>query len=161
MTGIATPAMAQVAQGPESPASATAGEAPAEGEVIVVTGSRIVSPNITSVAPIQSTTVEQITDSGLTNVQELLLENPAFGAPALSRTNTAFLTSGTGVASVDLRNLGTARTLVLINGRRVVSGVPGSATVDLNVVPQAFIQQIDTLTGGRRHCTVRTPSPAS
>lgn len=148
LMGVVTPALAQVAESPQDPTSAATDEPAEESQVIVVTGSRIASPNITSVAPIQSTTVEQITDSGITNIQELLLENPAFGAPTLSRTNTAFLTSGTGVASVDLRNLGTARTLVLINGRRVVSGVPGSATVDLNIIPQAFIQQIDTLTGG-------------
>ena len=119
-----------------------------EGQAIVVTGSRISSPNITSVAPVQSVTTEQITDSGITNVQELLLENPAFGTPALSRTNSAFLTSGTGVATVDLRNLGSDRTLVLVNGRRVVAGVPGSATVDLNIIPTQFLERIDVLTGG-------------
>lgn len=119
-----------------------------EDQTVVVTGSRIQSPNITSVAPIQSVTVEQIQDSGITNVQELLLENPAFGTPALSRTNSAFLTSGTGVATVDLRNLGSDRTLVLINGRRVVAGVPGTATVDLNIIPTQFLQRVDVLTGG-------------
>ncbi|WP_156140923.1 TonB-dependent receptor domain-containing protein [Sphingomonas sp. 37zxx] len=126
-----------------------AGQANADqGDTIVVTGSRISSPNITSIAPIQSVTSAQITDSGVINVQELLQENPVFGSPTLSRTNTAFLTSGTGVASIELRNLGTARTLVLINGRRVVSGVPGAATVDTNVIPTQFLQSVDTLTGG-------------
>ncbi|WP_066482610.1 MULTISPECIES: TonB-dependent receptor domain-containing protein [unclassified Sphingomonas] len=152
MSLIAVPAHAQ--QTPAAPAEPQA-ETPEtqtdqdqRDEAIVVTGSRIVSPNATSIAPVQTTTIQQITDSGITNVQELLLENPVFGAPTFARTNTAFLTSGTGVASIDLRNLGTARTLVLINGRRVVSGVPGSATVDTNVIPTQFLQSVDTLTGG-------------
>lgn len=150
---LATSAFAQTTPPPtpveeESQSVDPNGPAPQAGGDIVVTGSRISSPNITSIAPIQSTTSEQIADSGAINVQELLQENPVFGSPTLSRTNTAFLTSGTGISSVELRNLGTSRTLVLINGRRVVSGIPGSATVDTNVIPTQFLQRVDTLTGG-------------
>ncbi|MBO9518891.1 MAG: TonB-dependent receptor [Porphyrobacter sp.] len=119
-----------------------------DGEEIIVTGSRIASPAVTSVAPVQILDSEAISNSGAVNVQELLLENPAFGTPGLSRTNSAFLTSGAGVATVDLRDLGSDRTLVLIDGRRVVAGLPGSATVDLNVIPTPFIKRVDVLTGG-------------
>jgi iron complex outermembrane receptor protein len=155
---IAAPAFAQentiaadTAASQENEARASAGQATdssAGGGDIVVTGSRIASPTITSVSPVQVVSEAQIDQAGITNVQDLLLENPAFGSPTFARTNTAFLTSGTGIASVDLRNLGTDRTLVLINGRRVVAGVPGSATVDLNVIPTQFIKRIDILTGG-------------
>ncbi|MFO6445814.1 TonB-dependent receptor domain-containing protein [Erythrobacter sp. NE805] len=130
----------------------TAEEAGDEGAAaergIVVTGSRIASPEATSPAPLQVVNQQLIQDSGVVNIQELLLENPVFGTPTLSRTNSAFLTSGTGVATIDLRDLGSDRTLVLINGRRVVSSLAGSATVDLNVIPTQFIQQVDILTGG-------------
>lgn len=119
-----------------------------EQGLIVVTGSRIASPTVTSSAPLQILDDVAIDDAGVTNVQELLLENPAFGTPALSRTNSAFLTSGTGVATVDLRDLGSARTLVLINGRRVIGGVAGTPNVDLNIIPTQFLQQVDVLTGG-------------
>jgi len=118
------------------------------GDLIVVTGSRIASPTVESAAPLQIVSAESIDDSGVTNVQELLLENPVFGTPGLSRTNSAFLTSGTGVATVDLRDLGSDRTLVLVNGRRVVASLAGSATVDLNVIPTQFIERVDVLTGG-------------
>ena len=118
------------------------------GELIVVTGSRIASATVESAAPLQIVTAESIDDAGVTNVQELLLENPVFGTPGLSRTNSAFLTSGTGVATVDLRDLSSDRTLVLVNGRRVVSSLAGSATVDLNVIPTQFVERIDILTGG-------------
>ncbi|WP_245841850.1 TonB-dependent receptor domain-containing protein [Sphingomonas lenta] len=139
----------QTVPGQTDEARAAAGQATStgQGEDVVVTGSRIVSPTITAVAPVQVVSDVQIDQAGVTNVQELLIENPAF-TPGLSRTNTAFLTSGAGVATVSLRNLGSDRTLVLINGRRVVAGLPGSATVDLNIIPQQFIQRIDTLTGG-------------
>lgn len=118
------------------------------GEAIIVTGSRIASPQVTSESPLQVIGDQQIDDSGATNIQEVLLRNPTFGTPALSRTNSAFLTAGTGVATVDLRDLGTDRTLVLINGRRVVSSLSGSSGVDLNTIPTQFIERIDTLTGG-------------
>lgn len=118
------------------------------GNAIIVTGSRIASPTVESPAPLQIVDSQVIDDAGVTNIQEVLLENPVFGTPALSRTNSAFLTSGTGVATVDLRDLGSDRTLVLINGRRVVGSLAGSATVDLNVIPTQFIERVDILTGG-------------
>ena len=117
-------------------------------EEVVVTGSRIVSPSISSVSPVHVIGAELIAQSGVTNIQELLLESPQFGVPGLSRSNSAFLTSGTGAATVDLRDLGSDRTLVLFNGRRVVAGLPGSATVDLNIIPTQFIERVDVLTGG-------------
>lgn len=144
LVGSAAPAFAQA-----QPAEEALEEAPAPmGEPIVVTGSRIASPTVDSAAPLQIVDDQAIDDSGVTNIQEVLLENPVFGTPALSRTNSAFLTSGTGVATVDLRDLGSDRTLVLIDGRRVVASLPGSATVDLNVIPTQFVERIDILTGG-------------
>ena len=73
---------------------------------------------------------------------------PAFGTPGISRTNSNFSTSSAGVATVDLRNLGSNRTLVLVDGRRFVAGIPGTSTVDLNTIPAAFIERTDVLTGG-------------
>jgi outer membrane receptor protein involved in Fe transport len=140
MALLSTAAFAQAPQG--------AADADEEGEVVIVTGSRIASQVVDSNAPLQIVSSETIADSGATNIQELLLENPAFGTPTLSRTNSAFLTSGTGVATVDLRDLGSDRTLVLINGRRVVASLDGSSTVDLNVIPTQFLDRIDVLTGG-------------
>ena len=115
---------------------------------VTVTGSRISTPGAESPAPMQVLTAADIAASGATNVQELLLKNPTMGTPTLSRTNSNFLTSGNGVATVDLRNLGTERTLVLINGRRMVAGTPGSSEVDLNTIPTDFIERIELLTGG-------------
>ena len=144
----ATVTLASAAQAQGVPSEAQITEGRPAPQTIIVTGSRIASPTVESAAPLQIIDDAVIDDAGVTNVQELLLENPVFGTPALSRTNSAFLTSGTGVATVDLRDLGSDRTLTLINGRRVVSSLAGSATVDLNVIPTQFIERIDILTGG-------------
>src|ERR1041384_2747848 len=117
-------------------------------EEVVVTGSRIISTNLDSPSPVQTISSEDIAKTGILNTQELLLKNPTFGTPTLSRTNSNFLTSGGGVATVDLRNLGVDRTLTLVDGRRFVSGNPGSMAVDYNTIPAQFIERIDILTGG-------------
>lgn len=118
------------------------------GDAIIVTGSRIATPDVETTAPVQVVTGELIESQGLVNVQEALLQNPAFGSPAISRTNSSFSTSASGIATIDLRNLGTSRTLTLINGRRVVAGVDGSSAVDTNMIPTALVERIEVLTSG-------------
>ena len=165
--GIALPASAQEAPPPQdtSPSAQTASQASpgvvpgdevtqqaapdttTEGD-IVVTGSRIAAPGAISASPLQTIGAEQIQQQGAINVQEVLLQNPTFGTPGISRTNSSFATQSAGVATVNLRNLGEDRTLVLVNGRRFVSGVPGSNAVDLNVIPTQFLERVDVLTGG-------------
>jgi len=115
---------------------------------VEVTGSRIASPNAESPSPLQVLSAADIAASGATNLQQVLLENPTMGSPTISRTNSAFQTASVGVATVDLRNLGISRTLVLVNGRRFVSGIPGESAVDLNSIPTDFIERVELLTGG-------------
>ncbi|MVO78518.1 TonB-dependent receptor [Sphingomonas sp. MAH-20] len=131
-----------------SPATADAAAAEEEADAIVVTGSRITSPAATAASPLQIVDSRQIANAGAVNIQDVLLQNPTFGTPSISRTNSSFATSSAGVATVDLRNLGVDRTLVLVNGRRFVSGIPGSNAVDLNVIPTQFLERVDVLTGG-------------
>jgi outer membrane receptor protein involved in Fe transport len=120
-----------------------------ESQRIEVTGSRIRSVAADSPSPIQVITSQDIAQSGAVTVQDLLLKNPALGSlPTFSRTNSNFDNLNSGVAVVDLRNLGEERTLVLVNGKRFVSGVPGSSSVDLNSIPTDFIERIEILTGG-------------
>ncbi|MGE4305475.1 MAG: TonB-dependent receptor [Novosphingobium sp.] len=118
------------------------------GEAIIVTGSRIQTNAEATVAPVQVVSSEQIESTGSVNIQDTLLQNPVFGTPTFSRTNSSFNTSGSGLATVDLRNLGIDRTLVLIDGRRVVSGVPGSSAVDLNMIPTQMLERVEVLTSG-------------
>jgi len=120
----------------------------AQSDRVEITGSRIRALNAESPSPVQVLSAEDIAQSGAINLQDLLLKNPTLGTPAISRTNSNFSTSSAGVALVDLRNLGTARTLVLVNGRRYVAGVPGESAVDLNTIPTEFIERVEILTGG-------------
>ena len=125
-------------------------EAVTEGEEIIVTGSRIARPDIENANPVVSITAAAIEQSGQTNVTEILLRNPALTAStgtSLSGGRDAGF-GATGVNLLNLRNLGTNRTLVLVNGKRHVAGVPNTAAVDINSIPQDLIQNVDVLTGG-------------
>jgi outer membrane receptor protein involved in Fe transport len=115
--------------------------------VVTVTGSRIKSPTLTSPSPLQVVTAKTIQDAGATNVQEVLAEIPAVGVPSQTRVTNAGDTNP-GLSTVNLRNLGSDRTLVLIDGRRTVAGIPGTAQVDLSMIPTSFVERIDVLTGG-------------
>ena len=159
LAAVAGPAFAQTAENtPGVPPVGTTDPATGERKTsdigdegatdVVVTGSRIASPALTSPSPLQVVDAQNIDDSGTPNLQSVLLQNPAFGTPGISRTNSNFSTSSAGVATVDLRNLGSDRTLVLVDGRRFVAGIPGSATLDLNTIPAQFIERVDVLTGG-------------
>lgn len=128
-------------------ASAQAEDAEPVGD-IVVTGSRIKSPTLTSPSPLQAVTAEDIERTGRVDIQEVLQTNPAFGLPGQSRNTSNYGAVSAGLSTVNLRNLGANRTLVLIDGRRVVAGVPGSAQVDLSMIPSSFIERVDVLTGG-------------
>ncbi len=132
---LATPSFAQ---------SADAGVA---AEEIVVTGSRIARPEIEASTPVQVVSADAIESQASPNVADILNQLPAAGIGS-QRTNTNFSTSGNGVATVNLRNLGSSRTLVLQNGRRLVAGIGGSSAVDLNNIPTELIDRVEVLTGG-------------
>jgi len=118
-----------------------------EVQEIVVTGSRIPTPNLTSVSPVVAITAADIKAQGVTRVEDMINSLPqAFAAQGASISN-----GSNGTATVNLRGLGTSRTLVLIDGRRVGPGNPSSATspaVDLNFIPSALVERVDVLTGG-------------
>jgi outer membrane receptor protein involved in Fe transport len=128
--------------------NANAQESAEPMQKVLITGSRIASPAAESPSPLQILSSADIAASGATNLQELLQKNPTMGTPTVSRTNSNFLTSSAGVTTINLRNLGDSRTLVLVNGRRFVSGVPGDSAVDLNSIPTDFIDRVELLTGG-------------
>lgn len=115
---------------------------------IVVTGSRIARPELEAASPVASISSETLQGQGITNVQDLMQKLPQAGIPGFTRTNTNFATAGNGIASVNLRNLGSSRTLVLVNGRRFVAGIAGTSIVDINNIPADFIDHIDVVTGG-------------
>jgi len=119
-----------------------------EVEELVITGSRIARPNLeapTAVAVIDQRIIEA---TGEINTGDIVRTLPQTGVSALTPTNSNFFTTDNGVTTVDLRNLGEDRTLVLMNGRRYVAGLPGSQIVDFNSIPTEFVERIDVVTGG-------------
>lgn len=151
LTLFAAPAaIAQTAPGTVAPAPQDVAQPQEEGAQdrdIVVTGSRIRSPALTSPSPLQAVTAEKIANAGATNIQDVLTQIPAVGVPSQTRVSNAGDTNP-GLATVNLRNLGTDRTLVLIDGRRAVAGIPGTSQVDLSMIPTSFVERVDVLTGG-------------
>jgi iron complex outermembrane recepter protein len=114
---------------------------------IVITGSRIKRPEIESPVPVAVVGQQALLQDAAANVSDTLNELPQV-AIGSTRTNTNFLTSGTGVSTINLRSLGDARTLVLVNGRRFIGGFAGSPQVDVNNIPTDFIDRVEVVTGG-------------
>ena len=112
---------------------------------IIITGTRIPQPNLQSQAPVTVVTNQDIKLQGTTRVEDMLNSLPSVDAEQSSGVSNA----ATGSATVDLRGLGSKRTLVLVNGRRVVPGDPFLASsADLNFIPASLVKRVDVLTGG-------------
>jgi outer membrane cobalamin receptor len=115
---------------------------------VVVTGSRIATPELESMTPVTLLSNQAIEASGALNISDFLRDLPSVGTSTLSTTNSNFLTNNSGVNSINLRNLGDQRTLVLVNSKRYVPGISGSSVVDFNTIPTDFIEHIEIITGG-------------
>jgi outer membrane receptor protein involved in Fe transport len=117
-------------------------------EEVIVTGSRIKRMgNLESPTPMVSLGEDQIEMTGSINVYDILNELPQSGE-GFTRGNTNFTVGSSGIQTVNLRGLGSNRTLTLVNGRRWVGGVPGTNIVDLNSIPADLIQRMEVITGG-------------
>jgi outer membrane receptor protein involved in Fe transport len=133
MLAFAAPAMAQ-------------SQEPAADEVaeIVVTGSRIPQANLVTTSPVTQVTGEDIDVQGVTRVEDLITQLPQ----AFAAQNSTVSNGASGTATVSLRNLGSDRTLVLIDGRRMGYGSPNDSAADLNQIPGQLVERVEVLTGG-------------
>lgn len=114
-----------------------------EFEEVVVTGTRIKSANLVSTSPVTTVSSEDFQLKGFSTVENLLRDLPQTAPGQTPVTNNG----GNGTASVNLRNQGSRRTLVLMNGRRLAAFSP-TGVVDINSVPSALIKRVDVVTGG-------------
>ena len=126
-----------------------AGGAPQSGNEIVVTGSRIRRPNLDSPVPVTTISGEEFFKTGTTSVGDVLNELPALTSTFSQSNSTRFLGTS-GLSLLDLRGLGTQRTLVLVNGRRHVAGdiLNEAVSPDVNTIPTDLIERVDVVTGG-------------
>ncbi len=151
----ATPADSQTQAPPEQPAAESVspgGEPVRRGkrageEEIIVTGSRVRRKDLTTPAPVTVISREAVQASGRVTIGDFLQTLPEQG----NAVNTQQNNGGSGATRIDLRGLGNVRTLVLINGRRLVNTGTGGASgigVDLNTVPTAAVERIEILKDG-------------
>jgi outer membrane receptor protein involved in Fe transport len=113
-------------------------------EEITVTGSRIKRSGFETASPVAIVTSESIKISGQTRIEDLLNQ-----LPQIEAAQTSFISNGSsGTANIDLRGLGTKRTLVLVNGRRLQPGGVSSDAPDVNQIPTSLIERTEVLTGG-------------
>ncbi|SFK95305.1 TonB-dependent receptor [Lysobacter sp. cf310] len=118
-------------------------------DTVTVTGSHIKRAQISGVGPVTVIDREAIQRSGAISVDTLLQRLPAAAGFAGNQTNAYWADNGYGTTQVNLRGLGINRTLVLLNGRRIVNGGTGAnSSVDLNVIPIALIERVEVLKDG-------------
>ncbi len=142
----------------EETPSTDAGAADSKGD-IVITGSRIRRDPLQQDAPITFVDKSDIEKTGRNSVSEVLQQLPSVGGGLNNQFNTSGNNGnppdgagvGAGSAEIDLRYLGSKRTLVLVDGLRFVNGasatgVPGS--VDLNAIPESMIERVEILQDG-------------
>jgi iron complex outermembrane recepter protein len=149
----ASPAMAQE-QAPAADADAAEDAASPEegGDEIVVTGTRSGASGFAAATPTTVMSSEALATVQTTNIADTLANMPAFKAS--TATGSAFGRSQTpGINQANLRSMGTQRTLVLVNGSRLVptaasNKTQNSAAPDLNIVPEMLIDRIEVVTGG-------------
>ncbi len=116
-------------------------------ENLVVTGTHIKNSASASTSPVTVITGESILESGFSNLGEALRSLSIAGSAGFNQSSVL---NGGGASSVDLRNLGQNRLLILINGKRVASFADALANqfIDLSFVPIAMIDRVDILRDG-------------
>ncbi|SFP96766.1 TonB-dependent receptor domain-containing protein [Sphingomonas rubra] len=120
----------------------------ADGGEIVVTGSRIARPTLDSPAPVTTLNVADLTRTGAVTVGDVLNDLPQLRSTFSQASSTQFIGTS-GLNLLDLRGLGTSRTLVLVNGRRHVTSSEGDFLVDTNTIPTDLLDRVDVVTGGQ------------
>ncbi len=133
---------ASAAVGMTAPAMALQGGGAAE--TVVVTGSRIPQTGVYSASPVTAVGQQEMKFEGTTDVNTLINNLPE----AFADQNSTVTNGGSGTANLDLRGLGSKRTLVLVNGTRLMPGDPLDPVADVNTIPVALVDHVEVLTGG-------------
>src|SRR5690348_8345258 len=127
-----------------SVSAASAQQAGENVETVVVTGSRIPQTGVYAASPVTAVGQQELKFEGTTDVTTLVNNLPeSFVGQTGNMSN-----GSTGTATVNLRGLGASRTLVLVNGTRLMPGDPGFPVADLNDIPAALVDHVEVLTGG-------------
>lgn len=113
---------------------------------VVVTGSRVARPDLVNPMPVSVIDMQEVMRFGQTNLYDVLSQNPAIGVGNSLASSVTGLDAG--ASFINLRNLGTNRSLTLIDGKRRVSSSARSSAVDIGSIPLGMIERVDIVTGG-------------
>ena len=117
-------------------------------EKIIVTGSRLRRDSFSVATPLVTMGRAEIDDTGLGSLSEILVDNIPSISEGSSNSNSQGSVQNTGLSTVQLRNLGTNRTLTLVDGRRVVSNSYSGNYVSLSTIPTGMVDRIEIISGG-------------
>ncbi|WP_323845500.1 TonB-dependent receptor domain-containing protein [Microbulbifer magnicolonia] len=144
-------ALAAAATGYAQLTFAQAEDAGAQSQIeeVNVTGTRIKRADIEGVGPVTVLDEASIEATGFSSLENLLQSLPAAAGFGGNQTNAYWTSNGYGTAQINLRGLGTNRTLVMVNGRRVVNGGTGAnSSVDLSMIPMSLVSSVEVLKDG-------------
>ncbi|MCR9269715.1 MAG: TonB-dependent receptor [Hyphomonadaceae bacterium] len=153
IAGIALPLLSQtgLAQDDETQTTGdpTVEDTESVQEVITVTGSRIINANISSSSPVTSIGADQFDLRGTVDTIDLVNSLPQVSVGANSQ-NSSFANGANGTSTLDLRGIGSVRTLALANGKRLPPGSPlsGGYASDVNLIPAPLVERVEIVTGG-------------
>lgn len=134
------------------PMAASADEGEVEEDIaleeVVVSGTRVVRDGYEAPTPVSVVTMEEIQNFASTNVADALNTLPAIAGSWSPQANQVNASSGNaGINALNLRNIGTNRTLIMVNGQRVVAS-SSTGLVDINTLPQELVKRVEVVTGG-------------
>ena len=144
---LSAPAMGQSTVSTDKASTADADSKSDKGQGdIVVTGSRIARPELQSAMPVSVTNMDDALALGSVSISDALAYDPSIGNGTDLTTDAT--SQDAGLQAVNLRNLGTNRSLVLIDGQRRVSASATSSAVDLGMIPVGMVDRVEVVTGG-------------
>ncbi|MFN5010802.1 MAG: TonB-dependent receptor domain-containing protein [Gammaproteobacteria bacterium] len=114
---------------------------------VVVTGSRIKRAPATAPTPLIQIEREDIVRSGLGSVIDVLADVPALSGSLVQEDTTGSVLNTGGLSLLNLRDLGSGRTLTLVDGRRHVGSNAGTLAVDVDTIPRLLIDRVEIITG--------------
>ena len=116
----------------------------AQTETVVVTGSRIPQAGLEGASPVTTVSSQEVILEGASSIGNVLQ-----GLPSVVNDgdNDSVNNGSGGLSTIDLRNLGTKRTLILVDGKRLVAS-DNSLDVDTNIIPAGMVDHVEVLTGG-------------
>ena len=117
-----------------------------EEDTIIVTGSRLNQANVESSSPVTTIDAELFDIRGTVDTIDLINTLPQ----AFAAQTTAFANGANGTSTINLRGLGSVRTLVLVDGKRLPFGspLPGGFSSDVNLIPSQLVERVEIVTGG-------------